>query len=76
MSMSRFENAAHDLGISTEKLKAVAPAATAANAPTATTTVAGTVLRAAAVANAVAAPTQAEFNALLTALRNSGALSP
>lgn len=42
----------------------------------ATTTRPGTNLRGAAVANAAGAnPTQAEFNALLTSLRNAGVLA-
>lgn len=75
MSMTSFENAAHDLGISLDKLKAMATSATAADAPSATTTVAGTVLQGAAVADAVAAPTKAEFDALLASLRAAGVLA-
>lgn len=48
MSVSRFKHAAYDLGVDPDKLKTVAPTGTAANVPTATTTVAGTVLKAAA----------------------------
>lgn len=42
----------------------------------ATTTTPGLVKQAAAVADAVAAPTQAEYNALLAALRAAGVLAP
>lgn len=75
MSMTSFENAAYDLGISLDKLKALAASATAADAPSATTTVAGTVLQGAAVADAAAAPTKAEFDALLASLRAAGVLA-
>lgn len=44
--------------------------------PAATTAVLGTVKKAVAVPNAAAAPTQAEFNALLAALRTAGVLTP
>ena len=43
--------------------------------PTATTTAAGTVKQAAAVANVTAAPTAEEFNALLKSLRDAGILA-
>jgi hypothetical protein len=76
MSMIGFEKAAADLGISVTKLQSSAPAATAANVPTATTTVAGTVLKSATVANCTVAAdgTSAgtQLNALLTALRAAG----
>lgn len=41
----------------------------------ATTTKTGTVLKGAAVANAVAVPTKAEFDALLVSLRNAGVIA-
>lgn len=44
--------------------------------PAATTEVLGGVKMAAAVADAAAAPTQTEFNALLTSLRAAGILAP
>lgn len=44
--------------------------------PTATTAVAGLVKQGVAVPNAVAAPTQAEFNALLASLRTAGVILP
>lgn len=78
MGITSFENAAHDLGISVTKLAAVAPAASADNVPTATTTVAGTVLRAAAQVNSAAADTAGivtDFNALLAKLRTAGILT-
>lgn len=43
--------------------------------PAATTTIAGTVKQAAAVANVTAAPTAEEFNALLKSLRDAGILA-
>ena len=43
--------------------------------PAATTTIAGTVKQAAAVANVTAAPTAEEFNALLNSLRDAGILA-
>lgn len=48
----------------------------AAGIAPATTTTAGVVKMAAAQADSAAAPTQAEFNALLAKLRASGALAP
>lgn len=42
----------------------------------ATTTKQGTVKQGVAVPNAAAAPTQADFNALLTSLRNAGIIAP
>jgi hypothetical protein len=75
MSMNSFEQAAHDLGISVDALRAVAPGGIAPDTPSATETTAGTVLQGAAVANAVAAPTQAEFNALLASLRAAGTIA-
>lgn len=50
-------------------------AAAAGTFPAATTTARGTVKQGAAVANAVAAPTKAEFDALLTSLRNAGVIA-
>ncbi len=47
----------------------------AARLPNATTSARGAVLQGVAVANAAAAPTQAEFNALLASLRTSGAIA-
>lgn len=44
--------------------------------PNATTSVRGLVLQGAAVPNAAAAPTQAEFNALVAALRAAGIIAP
>ena len=44
--------------------------------PAATTAALGGVKKAVAVPNAAAAPTQAEFNALLAALRTAGVLTP
>lgn len=75
MSMSKFENAAYDLGISVAGLKAVAPTAGGA-APTATTATAGTVLQAAAQADVGGAPSQSDFNNLLAALRAAGIMEP
>lgn len=46
-----------------------------ARLPNATTSARGVVLQGVAVANAAAAPTQAEFNALLASLRTSGAIA-
>ena len=43
--------------------------------PAATTTIAGTVKQAAAVADVTAAPTAEEFNALLKSLRDAGILA-
>ena len=76
MSMIRTEAALDSMGISTTKLQQTAPKAGAANVPSATTTVPGTVLMAAARANVAAAPTQAEFNDLLAKLRTAGILAP
>lgn len=44
--------------------------------PNATTSVRGVVLQGVAVANAAAAPTQAEYNALLASLRTAGVIAP
>ncbi len=76
MSYLSVENELAAHGVSLAKLKTAAPAATAANVPTATITVAGTVLQAAARADVAAAPTQAEFNDLLAKLRAAGILAP
>ena len=59
MSMSRLQNALYDLNIDEAKLQQVAARGTAAPS----------------VADVAAAPTQAEFNALLAALREVGVLS-
>ena len=45
-------------------------------AATATTTTAGIVRQGVAVPNAVAAPTKAEFDALLASLRTAGVIAP
>jgi hypothetical protein len=47
----------------------------ASQVPAATTTVAGAVKQATAIANIAAAPTQADFNGLLAALRTAGQLA-
>ena len=52
------------------------PAGHAYSLPAATTNTLGGVKQADAVADAVAAPTMEEFNALLTALRNAGIIAP
>lgn len=52
------------------------PAGASYTLPAATTAALGGVKMAAAVADAAAAPTQGEFNALLTSLRNAGILAP
>ena len=81
MSNLAFENACYDFGVSPAGLRAVAPAtgtagAPATAAPTATTTSAGIVKQAVAMANIGAAPTQAQFNNLLQILRDAGILAP
>ena len=52
------------------------PAGASYTLPAATTAALGGVKMAAAVADAAAAPTQGEFNALLTSLRNAGIIAP
>lgn len=52
------------------------PAGPTYTLPAATTSALGGVKMAAAVADAAAAPTMEEFNALLTALRNAGIIAP
>ena len=52
------------------------PAGASYTLPAATTAALGGVKMAAAVADAAAAPTQTEFNALLTSLRDAGILAP
>ena len=52
------------------------PAGPSYTLPAATTSALGGVKMAAAVADAAAAPTMEEFNALLTALRNAGIIAP
>ena len=52
------------------------PAGPSYSLPAATTNTLGGVKQADAVADAVAAPTMEEFNALLTALRNAGIIAP
>ena len=52
------------------------PAGPSYTLPAATTNTLGGVKQADAVADAVAAPTMEEFNALLTALRNAGIIAP
>lgn len=62
-----------------DTVNAFPPAAPATAKPfelkAATKSVAGVVKQGAAVANAAAAPTMAEFNALLTSLRNAGIIA-
>lgn len=55
--------------------KAINAAATSPVIPAPTTVTRGGVLRQPAIANVAAAPTQADFNGLLAALRAAGVLS-
>lgn len=76
MSMRGLSKDLFNLGISVTKLQAQAKTSTAANIPTATTTVAGTVLKGAAVPAAAGAnPTKAEYDAMLVVLRNAGVIT-
>lgn len=75
MGMINFESEADDLGISLTKLRALAASSTAANIPSATTTVAGTVLKAASQATFAGADLTAlkvELNAWYAKLQTAG----
>lgn len=78
MSMIRTEAALDSMGVSVTKLQQTAPKAGAANVPSATTTVPGTVLMAATQAPAAAADVAAlktQFDALLVKLKAAGLMA-
>ena len=72
---ARVQQYFEDFNINPTRLRAIAPEAGSA-APNATPTDAGVLRQMPATANLAAAPTAADFNALLQKLRDAGHMAP